>query len=281
MTHGESQPKLLISLRDDTTGGDSTGAASGLGSMEDDESEPCESDEVADILSDIAHVITCLYQLSFVTRNPIALERLHKIAAIDVSHFERRDIDHVSNEFPNAPGYLIQRMGKANTKRRQLMKYYESYHDNIARYADLPLTPNKRIKVIHDSSAKVQARKRSLTKREGFDTHLIIPKGPGRISPEIPGINTLPTVKELRSQSKVQTRKRKLPSIDIESGSDHSQISIDVESDSDYSQISSTNQKCKIHIPPPPNFNAAYDGKPFECPYCFHSITIDNAQSWK
>ena len=106
-------------------------------------------------MSDITHIITCLYKFSTTIRNAVPRERLHKIALIDVSLYKNWDIIQVQNMFcpvyssavyPLVPiwrlhihRYLIERLAKANTRRRQLLEYYEAYHKNLTRHIDNPL----------------------------------------------------------------------------------------------------------------------------------------------
>jgi len=90
-----------------------------------------EPDELDECLEEVAHVITCLYKFSIAIQNPAPLHRLQKSSLIGVSHFEPFDIQHVSNKFPDAEPYLVQRLGRSNTRRRQLLRYYERHHDEI------------------------------------------------------------------------------------------------------------------------------------------------------
>lgn len=55
---------------------------------------------------------------------------------IPMAHFEQFDIDHVLNKIPQAPPFLARRLGKANTRRRQLLTYFEKHHKKIALYVD-------------------------------------------------------------------------------------------------------------------------------------------------
>jgi hypothetical protein len=50
-----------------------------------------------------------------------------------VSYFEKSDISHVRDKFQlkKEGDYLSDRLGKANTKRRQLLKYNEKHHETI------------------------------------------------------------------------------------------------------------------------------------------------------
>ncbi|KAF8252527.1 hypothetical protein K440DRAFT_536018, partial [Wilcoxina mikolae CBS 423.85] len=87
--------------------------------------------KLEECLGDIAHVITCLYDFSIAIQNPAPKDRLQKCADIAVSHFEEWDIMHESNTFQGAPDYLLNRLGKSNTKRRQLLKYHKRHQDII------------------------------------------------------------------------------------------------------------------------------------------------------
>lgn len=55
-----------------------------------------------------------------------------KSRSIDVSHFERYDVDHVKYKCPNAPDFLIERLGKATSRRRQFLKYRERHATKLA-----------------------------------------------------------------------------------------------------------------------------------------------------
>lgn len=52
---------------------------------------------------------------------------------IDMTYFEPFDIEHVRNkhQFPDEYQYLIERLGKANTKRRQMLQYHCQHHEKI------------------------------------------------------------------------------------------------------------------------------------------------------
>lgn len=51
-------------------------------------------------LTEISHVITCLYKFSITTQNPTPRDRFEKCAAIDMSHFKHFDISHIMEKFP-------------------------------------------------------------------------------------------------------------------------------------------------------------------------------------
>jgi hypothetical protein len=84
-------------------------------------------------VKEIGQVITCLYRLSITIQSPVSRDRLERMERIDMSHFERFDIEHVGNKYHLGEDsqYLIDRLGKANTKRRQLLKYDNEHHEKI------------------------------------------------------------------------------------------------------------------------------------------------------
>lgn len=43
----------------------------------------------------------------------------------------------------------------------------------------------------------------------------------------------------------------------------------------------STNRSIKINVPPPPTRVAAFEGEPFECPYCLNLIEIGSRLDWE
>ena len=54
----------------------------------------------------------------------------------DTSYFEEYDIRHIQEKFRDAPKYLIERLGKANSRRRQLFKYRERHAAKLAHAID-------------------------------------------------------------------------------------------------------------------------------------------------
>ena len=220
------------------------------------ELDRAENSEYLAFVKDVSHIITCLCKLFIAIRNPVPRDRLHKLASIDVSRFEYWDRQHISNKFPAAPKYLVERLGKANTKRRQMLKYYMQHHGKITRYIDLVGFDDFGPSMQRDDVA-------STSQPSKGDT-----KAPSTVSTTLNSQTTVSTIKpQLKSQQFVIN----------EAGSDtgHSQTSYAT------STNTSSTQQGRIDIPPPPNFNAAYDGQPFECPYCYTFVILDNLRSWK
>ena len=56
-----------------------------------------------------------------------------QLEAIHTEHFKAFDTRHIENKFPNCPQYLWERLGEANTRRRQLFQFYGNNHRGIIR----------------------------------------------------------------------------------------------------------------------------------------------------
>lgn len=204
------------------------------------------------------HIITCLYKFSIAIRSPAQRDRLQKCASIDVSHYEFFDIQHTSNKFPGVEQHLIDRLGKANTRRRQLLIYHKRHHDKLTRYIDLPV----------DSQGDRQAKLDPAKKGENVTTEdPTLQNQDANPNPDIiaPTVNTQTTVSTF-----VQSTAR-----GIGAGSDTGR------SQTSYATSAATEDpRHKLRVPPPPKAGSALDGTPFECPYCFSIVSMDGTQSW-
>lgn len=219
--------------------------------------------ELQERFSEIIHVITCLYRFSITTRNPVQRDRLQKCASIDVSHYEFFDIQHASNKFPNAEEYLIDRLGKANSTRRQLLKYHEKHHKKLARRIDLPLGSALAVLQLNQYEAvndggELLAR----TGDQGLQSrHSNSTKAPSTIATTI------------NTQTTVSTHVGGLSNtIEVDSDTDRSQTSY-------ATSVNGGDKGRNIRIPPP-KFDSNFDGNPFECPYCFSIMTAHGSQFW-
>ena len=83
--------------------------------------------ELAQLLSNIAEINTCLLRLSVSIRNPPPHDQFKGSKNINFSHYEDFDVDHVRNKFPNAAAFLVTRLGKAISRRRRFIRYREEH----------------------------------------------------------------------------------------------------------------------------------------------------------
>lgn len=118
----------------------------GLGPVKDQEAE---FNEIEDLVLNITYIITRLHKLSFAIRSPVPEIRPNDITIAEIPYFEYWDIQNVRERFclvdPEGnflvPKHLYVQLGKANTKRRQLLKCYnEAFTKNISRNIDNSLS---------------------------------------------------------------------------------------------------------------------------------------------
>ncbi|KAK8034121.1 hypothetical protein PG993_009116 [Apiospora rasikravindrae] len=108
---------------------DALAATTDMEDREDGIVEPDDIDELDDLVCDIERIITSLLRLLVAIRNPAPHDRFSlSVAETDTSYFHPRDIAHVHDKFPAASSALCERLGKANSYRRQYFKYREARH---------------------------------------------------------------------------------------------------------------------------------------------------------
>jgi hypothetical protein len=195
-------------------------------------------------MSDVVEVITCLLRLSMAIRNPAPHDQFMESGQINTSYFESFDIGHVLAKFPGAERYLINRLGKAISRRRQYLKYRDEHHKKLAQgIEDVIEAPKPVSEPIRTEFAPTKA-------------------APTEINPESTVASSIPLV-------------MKAPTAYID-------LDEDVYSEDGLSQTSyATSANESTNNRPPPIPKEAQEGKPFECPLCFMIISIRNSHSWK
>lgn len=106
------------------------------------------------LVASIFDHIRSLYKLSALLRRPSVPNKYIRSICKDqvVSHFGNWDQAHVENKFRDAAAHLVQRLGLANTRRRQQLRYWENHPERYGtdqpqptladhRSSQLPLEP--------------------------------------------------------------------------------------------------------------------------------------------
>jgi hypothetical protein len=93
------------------------------------EEEP--TTEFAQLASNMAEINTCLMRLSLAIRNPAPHDQFKESSQINVAHYETFDVQHVRGKFPRAQEYLVLRLGKAISRRRQYLRYREEHRKKL------------------------------------------------------------------------------------------------------------------------------------------------------
>jgi len=115
-----------------------------------------EISEIKEIFESITDAINNLFRLSMIIRNNTSRDRYAKAAAaaLSVPFDDKFDISHVEHKFPalksKGKEWLIVRLGKAITQRRQYLRYCREHHDKISREHH----PTPRPQIIQPSEIK-------------------------------------------------------------------------------------------------------------------------------
>jgi hypothetical protein len=122
-----------------------------------------EEDVLEASTNEICHSISSLFRLSVAIQNLSSQDQLERMARINMSHFETPDINHVRDKFrlTKEGDYLSEKLGKANTKRRQLLEYNEMHHEKLVgrRLDDIRDEKNKDEGKENDDDAKTESGK--------------------------------------------------------------------------------------------------------------------------
>lgn len=210
--------------------------------------------ELQETMGDVHDIISSLYEISITIRDPAPRDRLLKIAAIDVSHFERWDTMHVEHKFPLANSTLVKRLACANSKRRQYFKYLEKHHDKLAlgAYAhaayEEPLAPG----IEPSELARDKPKER------------VVEIGPRSIAASTPT-----TIATKNTQTTVATYREEDKDIFVD----------DNLSETSSAASEGVSEAVQLYIPAPPK--GALDSDPFECPYCFEMMKVSSLLAWR
>lgn len=96
-----------------------------------DEESIDEDTPVRKALVEIHDVITCLLRFSMTLRRPSRDDQRRDDPGGVAEAFVLHDTEHVRAKFPDAPDYLVRRLGKALSKHRQYFRYRREHHQKL------------------------------------------------------------------------------------------------------------------------------------------------------
>ncbi|CCX16801.1 Similar to Nephrocystin-3; acc. no. Q7Z494, partial [Pyronema omphalodes CBS 100304] len=231
-----------------------------------EQKEEEQKDDIDLAADEILHSISSLFRLTVVIQNLSSRDRLERMEKIDVKHFEGNDISHVRDKFPltQEGGYLAERLGKANTKRRQLLKYNEQHHEKIV---------GKRSHEIRDPDPGDEA--------PGHDrTESMASWAPDNYYFEVASTanrTEITTVDEMGPFMPAQAYNAH--NVDTGEYDDDTRSETGLSQTSYASSSASTSETNKLHVPNPPN---NYDGTEFICQYCFKAlVNLTDRTVWR
>jgi hypothetical protein len=210
--------------------------------LSDEEGDDPPTTELAQLNSNVNEIVTCLMRLSVAIRNPAPHDQFKDSSNIDITHFEPFDIEHVRGKFPKAKEYLVSRLGKAVSRRRQYLRYREEHRKKFDRGLDEP---------------KLEAEQPAVSlPQAAFNPPTILSK-----DFESTVASSLPLV--IKTNTSV---------VEI----DQNEYYEDTLSQTSYA--SSSHDPSRLRPPALPV--AGEDGDPFECPLCFRFTSVRNSLAW-
>ena len=222
-------------------------------SFDDEQSQ--QTTELHELLLATTQFITSLLKLSIVIRNP-APKDIYAKSALATPMDSTYDIGHVWQKYPqirNSP-WLINRLGKAITRRREFFHYRERHRKKLSRNTIDLESDNGSESMIERQLEPIA----SLAGHSQKDTH------PSFLSTTAPTVSFLPTQASVLEDEKI---------VQMEELSDAGQ--------SETSFATSVGENDEDALRPPPRPKEAADGKPFECPYCFVIFIARSNKIWK
>ncbi|KAF2826329.1 hypothetical protein CC86DRAFT_28104 [Ophiobolus disseminans] len=89
--------------------------------------------ELKQLLSTAKTMVTSLFRLSMAIRDPAPTSQSTRTITADKSYFENHDVLHVQAKYPACPEYLVNRLGRAISARRQYLTYREEHHSKLSK----------------------------------------------------------------------------------------------------------------------------------------------------
>ena len=214
-----------------------------------------ETTELYELSLATAHSITSLLKLSIVIRNPAPKDR-YANSALATPIDSMYDIGHVWQKYPQARNspWLINRLGKAITRRREFFQYRERHRKKLSRNIE---------SFEFDNGSEPATERRpdpmaSLAGHSRENTHYSFLS------------STAPTVSFPPTQAST-TENERIVHPEDQSDAGQSETSFAV-------SISELEENV---LRPPPRPKEAADGEPFECPYCFVILVAPSNKSWE
>lgn len=220
-------------------------------------------DNIDAATDEIRHSISSLFRLTIVTQNLSSRDRLERMEQIDVSAYESFVINHIREKYQlvEEGQYLVERLGKANTKRRQLLRYHEKHHEKL-----VGRLPEAMPRAYGQEPADETERAGGNTDLEGYvgDAHEYRQSD---FMSEAVSSNMRTEVTTVYDDNFASPHNEN----ETEYGYANSYSETGESQTSYASSAASSSDSNKLRVPPPPP--DCYNIKPFECPYCFRIVS--------
>lgn len=85
-----------------------------------------------DPLRDVRDVVDLLYRFALTLRNPAGHSRIRDALSSSAIAYHPYDVRHIQSKYPVADQWLIERLARATSARRQFIRYREDHYDKKA-----------------------------------------------------------------------------------------------------------------------------------------------------
>ncbi|KAL8791113.1 MAG: hypothetical protein Q9195_006057 [Heterodermia aff. obscurata] len=205
---------------------------------------------------DIQQAIDCLYRASMDIQRQKTVNRYDKCSDIDISFFEPFDINYTRQKFPTAKEFLLQRLGKAISKRRQWLKYREQHALKLGQFLDPAENLLDSASILSETTATTfEIPTTAIEHGNSFESDLTS-GGSHNLGSE-PIVSDLATTFNMASLRRAQS----MSTIATET-----------------TYATTLGDEGRLRMPDMPE--EGLDTRPFECPYCHHIVSIQSTHAW-
>ena len=194
-------------------------------------------------------------------RNPAPRDRFRKAEDIDTSHFIPWDAQHIGEKFPmlaSESPFLLHRLAKANSRRRQVFKYNKIHSSKMKHGIDNRLVYAEPVLEIADQELRGEQHFSEPIERQDQDE-----PGPSAPSISAPTLDTQTTATTFM-EGRIHENSVEIDDTLSESSSAVSENPLD---------------ESALKIPDPPA--GALEDEFFECPYCHEVSKTPTIMKWR
>ena len=216
-------------------------------------------EELQQLFQSISSIIANLYKLwIIIRRGNLNGDRLLKSSMVNVAFYETFDIGHVRNKFPSANDALVERLGKAISRRRQYLKYREQHHGKLSVLRQNTFTADQQVN--QDRSLRfIETKASSRAQTPQYPSE----RGSGKTISHSIGVSTT-------ASTYVLPKHQDVAEMDVDVYSESSSVS---------SCQSSTIGAERPRLPLIPQ--ASERSRDFECPYCYTICRLVGTEGWQ
>ena len=205
---------------------------------------------------DIQQAVDCLYRASMDLRRQKTVNRYDKCSDIDMSFFEPFDVSYTRQKFPSAKAFLLQRLGRAISKRRQWLKYREQHALKLGQFLDPAENLLDSASILSETTATTFEVPTAAIEHDNSLEGELTSEGSHHLGSE-PSISNLAATFNLASLRRVQS----MSTIATET-----------------TYATTLGDEGRLRMPDIPE--EGLDSRPFECPYCHHIVSVSTTHAW-